>query len=794
MACSGPTEVGSESLASQSIEPGGVSRYDERIATLLQQMTLEEKIAQLQHEAPAIERLGIPQYNYWNEALHGVLTSAATSFPSPVALGATWDPALVKRVATAISDEARGINARDGKGLTYWSPVINMARDPRWGRNEESFGEDPRLMSAMGVAFVQGLQGDDPNYLKTVATPKHFALNNSEYNRHTGSSDIDAQLLREYYLPAFEATLAGAKAFSVMAAYNRVNGVPASANTVLLEDILRQEWKFGGYVVSDCDAVADIYTSHNWLVTPAEAAAAALNAGTDLNCGTTYPIGLGDAIQQGLTTEATVDRALTRVLRARFLLGEFDPASEVPYRKIGAEVVESKAHAALALEAAREAVVLLRNESNFLPLDRSKLGSIAVIGPHANTVVLGGYSGTPSRSVSPLAAIREKLASLPNVKIGYAAGARDVSAKDQAAIDEAVALAKQSDVALVFLGTSLGVLREEMDRPDWALPGAQLDLLKAVVAANPKTVLVLVTAGPLGVDWAQANVPAIVTNFYDGQEQGTAIADVLFGDYNPGGKLSATWYKVDAVLPPIGDYDLRKGRTYLYYTEAPLYPFGHGLSYSRFTYDKLSVTPATISTGGQVSVSVEVKNDSTRAGDEVVQLYVRDLESSVTRPIQQLTGFERIHLEPGATQTVTFPVTARDLSFWHVSSHQWQLEPGDFELRVGASAGDIRLKAKLTAANATGGGTAGAAGAKSVGVGGAVGNTQALGGAGGGVGSLPGETSTVTGARPSNSGSGCECRLTQTNHRDAWFTPLWGLCALSLLGRRARCSKRSKRG
>src|SRR5512133_2931715 len=406
-ACSGSADAGFETVAAaaQPIEPSAVSRYDARIAELIGQMTLEEKIQQLQHEAPAIDRLGLSAYNYWNEALHGVLATAATSFPSPVALGATWDPALVKRVATAISDEARGINVRDGKGLTYWSPVINMARDPRWGRNEESFGEDPRLMSAMGVAFVQGLQGDDPNYLKTVATPKHFALNNSEYNRHTGSSDIDEQLLREYYLPAFEATVRQAKAFSVMSAYNRVNGVPASANTMLLEDILRQEWGFSGYVVSDCGAIADIYSGHEWLSTAAEAAAAGLNAGTDLNCGTTYPTALGDAIRQGLTTEAAVDRALTRVLRARFLLGEFDSSSDVPYRDIGVEVVESQAHQALALEAAREAVVLLTNDAHFLPLDGTSLDSIAVIGPLANTVMLGGYSGSPTRRVSPLVAI-----------------------------------------------------------------------------------------------------------------------------------------------------------------------------------------------------------------------------------------------------------------------------------------------------------------------------------------------------------------------------------------------------
>ena len=438
---------------------------DDRVSALVAQMTYAEKISQLQNTAPAIPRLGLAAYQYWNEGLHGVLTDGATSFPQAIALASTWDPDLLHRVATAISDEARGFNVKTGKGLTYWSPVINMLRDPRWGRFEESYSEDPFLMARMGVAFVRGMQGDDPKYLKTVSTPKHFAGNNSEYNRHNGSSDIDEELLHEYYLPAFEATVAEAGAFSVMSAYNSVNGVPSAANPLLLHDILRDTWGFKGYVVSDCDAVWDIANSHHWTSTTTEAAAKALLAGTDLNCGTTYPDELQAALDQGLVAESDVDVALTRVLRSRFLLGEFDPASAVPYRSIGADVIESQAHAALALEAARAAIVLLKNDGNLLPLDRSAVHSVAVIGPHGNDVYLGGYSGSPDHTVSALAGIRAKFPSGGSVTVTYQQGCTVTGSTDQTAIDAAASLAGQSDVAVVLVGTSQDVLREEMDRP-----------------------------------------------------------------------------------------------------------------------------------------------------------------------------------------------------------------------------------------------------------------------------------------------------------------------------------------
>jgi beta-glucosidase len=678
--------------------PRSVDWADERVRALVGQMTLAEKIGQLSHAAPSISRLGVAGYNYWSEGLHGVLTDGATSFPQAIAMASAWDPDLIERVASAIGDEARGFNATTRKGLTYWSPVINMLRDPRWGRYDESFTEDPFLMARMGVAFVRGLQGNDPKYLKAVATPKHYVANNSEYNRHTGSSDIDEQLLFEYYLPAFQAAVVEGGAFSVMSAYNRVNGVPASASSLLLQDLLRDTWGFQGYVVSDCGAVSDIVQGHHWTATAAEATAKSLLAGTDLNCGWTYPNELQDALDQGLIVENDIDRALERVLRARFLLGEFDPADEVPYRAIGADVIESPEHAALALAAARASIVLLKNDG-ILPLDQTALRSIAIIGPHGDDAYLGSYSGSPSRRVSAFAGIRAKLEAASNVTVAFEQGCSITGSKDDEAFAKAVDLARVSDVAIVVVGTSLEVMSEERDRPDWSLPGVQSELIEAVKAVNPRTVVVLVTGGPVAVDWAQENVPALLTGFYNGQEQGAALADVLCGDTNPAGKLTTTWYTGDATLPPIGDYDLRKGRTYLYYDGLPLYPFGHGLSYTTFAYSELRIEPRTLRPEETALVSVQIKNTGSRAGDEVVQLYVHDAFASVPRPLKELRGFLRVHLAPGESKTVRFPLAAKDLAFWDVTTHAWRVEDGLFDVAIGSSSADLRVQGSLSVAS-----------------------------------------------------------------------------------------------
>lgn len=687
-------------LTSPAPAPGGpptVRWPDDDLAALIGKMTFAEKVAQLGIPAPAIERLGLPAHDYWNECLHGVVTSGATSFPQAIALASTWDPDLVHQVASAISTEARAFHATQGKALTYFAPVINMLRDPRWGRYEESYSEDPWLMARTAVAFVRGLQGDDPRFLKVVATPKHYAGNNAEFDRHSGSSDIDEQLLHEYYLPAFAAAVGEGGAYSVMAAYNAVNGVPAPANPTLLEDILRGSWSFPGYVVSDCDAIEDIAYTHHWTDSLAEAAARALLAGTDLNCGSTYPTQLQSAFAQGLIAESDVDRALGRVLRARFLLGELGPAAQDPYRDIGADAIASDAHTELAREAARAAIVLLKNEASLLPLDATTLPSIAVIGPHAADVTLGGYSGAPNAShmVSALTAITSRLART-GATVRYAEGGTVTGPADPDAVAAAVEAAGSSAVAVVLVGTSQDVLCEGMDRPDWSLPGEQAALIQAVYAANPRTVVVLVTAGPLGVDWAQAHVPAILTAFYDGQDQGTAIADVLFGDYNPGGKLTSTWYTETATLPPIDDYDLRKGRTYLYYQGQPLYPFGFGLSYTTFAYDNLQIAPAAITATDSTTITVDVTNTGARAGDEVVQLYLHDVVASVPRPLRELRGFQRVHIAPGRKVTVSFPLHGRDLAFWDTTSHAWKVEDGRFDVAIGSSSADLRVRGSLT--------------------------------------------------------------------------------------------------
>jgi beta-glucosidase len=770
----GCTDASTESrVATTQQAEGAYDWVNDRVAALIAQMTPEEKISQLQNSAPAIERLNLPAYEYWSEGLHGVLTNAATSYPSPIALSSSWDPALVQRVASAISDEARGISVRDGKGLTYWSPVINMLRDPRWGRYDESYSEDPLLMSRFGVAFVRGLQGDDPKYLKVVATPKHFALNNSEYNRHDGNSEADARLLFEYYLPAFEATVTEAKAFSVMAAYNRVNGVPASANRWLLDETLRKKWGFEGYVVSDCDAVYDIAVNHHWTSTIAEAAAKAIVAGTDLNCGNSYPTALGTALSQGLMVEADLDRALTRVLRARFLLGEFDAPEAVPYRAISTDVIESAEHRALALEAAKASIVLLKNEGEILPLDSSRLKSIAVIGPHGDSVELGSYSGNPTHRVSALTALKERFAAAPDVTVAYAQGTTITGEVDAVAMDAAVKLARSSDVAFVFAGTDLNVFREEKDRPDWVLPGAQQELISAVYAANPRTVLVLVTGGPLGVDWAQANVPAILTTFYNGQEQGYAIADVLFGDYNPSGKLTTTWYRGDATLPPIGDYDLRKGRTYLYHQEVPLYPFGFGLSYTQYSYAGVTVTPSTINADESANVTVQVTNRGARSGDEIIQLYVRAVDSKVERPLQQLRGFTRLHLDAAETKEATFTITPKDLSYYDETTDSFRIEAGTYELRIGASSADIRGTTNLHVSED------GFIGTTDVSHGGSGGTSSGVDTAGNTSTNTGGSAATVTATeKPNKDNSGCHCTVT-AGKRDRGAT-LFGLLVVTL--------------
>ncbi len=811
-----------------------------RAADLVSRMTLEEKVAQMMNKAPAIERLGVPAYDWWNEALHGVAYAGrATVFPQSIGLGASWNTALMRRVATAISDEARAKHHEAVRrnyrgrfhGLTFWSPNINIFRDPRWGRGHETYGEDPHLTARLGVEFVRGMQGDDPKYLKTIATPKHYAVHSGpEPERHVFDAAATERDMLETYLPAFRAAVVEGRAGSVMCAYNRVNGEPACASKLLLGDVLRGEWKFKGYVVSDCDAVADIYKHHKFTKTEEEGVALAVKRGTELTCGYEYRA-LPAAVKQGLISEAEIDAAVRRLFTARFELGMFDPPEMVSYARIPFDVNDSAQHRELARAAARESLALLKNDAGTLPL-RKDLKTIAVIGPNADSleVLLGNYHGIPSKWVTPLEGIRQKVSpstrvlhamgttltgdallpvpasalsqedGTPGLRAEYFAnkdlqgtpavtrtdarldfdwftdppapelpidnfsarwtgritapasgtyrlgaraddavrvfiddqlfvdGWRDGSLKTvtkpfemeagrayklrvefydryadataklvwgpprlaETMFEEAVKAARAADVVVMALGLAPSIEGEERDvklegfrggdRTSLELPKVQDDLLKAVHAAGKPVVLVLFSGGGVAVNWADANVPAIVQAWYPGEEGGSGLADVLFGDYNPAGRLPVTFYKSVAQLPPFEDYRM-EGKTYRYFKGEPLYPFGHGLSYTRFEYRDLKVKKS-VKAGEPVRVSAEVRNAGTLAGDEVVQLYVTDAEASAPVPLRSLKGFERVSLRAGESRRVTFTLAPRDLALIDAAGKR-VVEPGEFGITVG---------------------------------------------------------------------------------------------------------------
>ena len=664
---------------------------------MVSMMALADKFPQMGNNNPAISSIGLPGYMYWNEGLHGVARSGRpTVFPQAIALSSTWNPNLIQSVGSAISDEARVYNNTQGKGLTYWCPVIKMARDPRWGRSEENYGEDVCLASNIAVSFVKGMQGSNSRYLKTVATPKHFACNNTENDRETGTMNPDQRSLREYFLPTFKACVVQGKAFSVMAAYNEVNGIPCPADTLLLRNILRNEWGFKGFVVSDCDAVSDVCNSHHYTSTLSQAAAICLQAGTDMDCGDGYPQNLSTSISSNLCTEADMDVALKHFLKARFLLGEFDPPSAVPYKSIPASQLDCQANRDLCLKTADEAIVLLKNTNNILPLNKDSVASVAVIGPNADSVQIGDYSGTPPFSVNTYQAI-STLYGANSKNVGYVQGCTMTGAKNQAAFDSAVALAKKSTVAIVVVGTDGTICGEGSDRSYITLPGVQEQLIQAVYQANPKTVVVLVNGYSLAINWTTANVPAIVSAWYGGENQGTAISDVLFGAYNPGGKLTTTWFSALSDLPSMDDYDIKNNRTYMYFTGTPLYPFGYGLSYTTFTYNNLSVSSASIAPSQAVTITASVTNSGSRAGDEVAQMYIHEAAPSVKRPIKELKGFQRLSLSPGQTQTATFTLSYNDLAYWDSTSQRFVVKPGVFDIMVGSSSADTRLNGQITA-------------------------------------------------------------------------------------------------
>lgn len=810
----------------------------ERIMDLLSRLTVEEKISLLVNDAPAIGRLGIDKYNHGNEALHGVVRPGDfTVFPQAIGMAAMWNPELLYRISSAISDEARGRwkELEYGKKqiagasdlLTFWSPTVNMARDPRWGRTPETYGEDPYLSGVLGVAFVKGLQGNHPRYLKTVSTPKHFAVNNEEHNRSSCNAKVSERDLREYYLPSFKRCITEGKAQSIMMAYNAVNDVPCTVNTYLIKNVLRGDWGFNGYIVSDCSAPEWMITKHHYVKTREAAATLAIKAGLDLECGNqVYGEGLLKAYRQYMVSEADIDSAAYRILRGRMMLGLFDDPSQNPYNQIEPSVVGCKAHQDLALEAARQSMVLLKNKDNFLPLNPKKVKSIAVVGISAGHCEFGDYSGTPknepvtildgikqyaeeygfkvayapwvsasedfepvtktyfpeglkveyyrNNSLSGEASVRMEEELLydpvhkpdrfqpeapmsirwtgqlkPIVSGVYTLGMKsddgcrvyvdgkkviDAWTEHSVQMDEAMIkleagktydlrveyfdnggdcfaglywkapsagsqknvlarygdagkVAAECDVTVAVLGINKSIEREGQDRFSLELPIDQQEFIKELYKVNPNTVVVLVAGSSLAVNWMDENVPAILNAWYPGEQGGNAVAEVLFGDYNPGGRLPLTYYNSLDEIPAFDNYSV-KGRTYQYFEGQPLYEFGYGLSYTKFRYKSKGVNVEQ----DTVKVSFEVSNTGKYDGDEVAQVYVKYPETGTYMPFKQLHGFKRVHIKKGKTSKVTIGVPRKDLRYWDEQERKFVTPKGEYTFMVGASSEDIKFR------------------------------------------------------------------------------------------------------
>jgi beta-glucosidase len=648
---------------------------EERIDDLIARLPLAVKASQLLYNSPAVPSLGIPEYNWWNECLHGVARAGrATVFPQAIGLGATFDRDLAKRIAEAIALEGRAKhhaavragNRGQYRGLTFWTPNINIFRDPRWGRGHETYGEDPHLTAELGTAFVQGLQGDDPKYLKAAACAKHYAVHSGpEGKRHEFDARVSEQDLFETYLPAFEA-LAKAGVESVMGAYNRVNGEPCNGSRRLLADILRRQWGFKGHVVSDCWAINDFHGGHQVTKSAAESAAMAIKAGCDLNCGNAY-LHLLDAVDQGLLAEADIDLALRRLLRTRFRLGLFDPPKRVPFAAAKPAAIACPKHRALAREAARKSLVLLKNNNGVLPL-RSDHGKIYVTGVNAASIdaLLGNYYGINDRLVTVLEGIVGRAPEGTTVE--YRLGCL-LDQETRNPIDWATGEAKGADVTVAVLGLT-GMFEGEEgeslltaaqgDKETLDLPACQLEFLRKLREAGKPLVLVLTGGSPVIVPDDLAD--AILWIWYPGQEGGTAVADVLFGDQAPAGRLPVTFPRSLDQLPPFTDYAIAKaGRTYRYMTGEPQYPFGFGLSYTTFAYNELRLSTETVKADEGIVASVTVANVGDRDAEEVVQLYLCGQEQA-GGPRQKLVGFRRVAIPVGTSATVSFPVTPAQLA------------------------------------------------------------------------------------------------------------------------------------
>lgn len=672
-----------------------------RVSDLVSRLMPAEKISLLHQYQPAIPRLGIRPFKTGTEALHGVAwLGEATVFPQAIGLASTWNPALVERVGSAVGDEVRGYHFKncDLHSLNVWAPVVDLLRDPHAGRNEEGYSEDPFLTGQMSMAYAGGLQGDDPFYLKTAPSLKHFFAYNNEVNRDTSDSNIDARNMREYYLKAFQPAIAAGKAAGVMTSYNLVNGRPTTL-TPYINTILRQWTDQPLFVVSDAVAPSNVVNSQQYYATHPEAHAAALKAGidsfTDHDDDPSLTIeAVQTALDHGLLTEADIDTAVSHIFSIRIRLGEFDP--ENPYANITDAVINTPAHHALAHEAARQQMVLLKNEADTLPLDKRAITRLAVIGQRADEVLTDWYSGSLPIVETPLSAIRQEVGT--DVTVDYAADNSN---------NAAVELAQAADAVIVVVGNhptcNAGWAecseptegKEAIDRQAIHLPTETL--IRQLYAANPKTIVVLVSSFPYTINWTNTHVPAILWSSHAGQALGKALAEVLFGGCAPAGRLTQTWYASANDVPDILAYDIIKNeRTYLYFSGTPLYPFGHGLTYTTFEYANLQLSAGTISASEQVTVSFDVTNTGARASDEVVQLYVHAQQSRVKRPFKQLKGFHRAHFEPGQTQTLHFTLPANELAFWDVTRDQWTVESGIYDILIGRSSADIQLATPLT--------------------------------------------------------------------------------------------------
>lgn len=680
--------------------------FEERAADLASRMTLEEKVYQTLHGAAAIERLGVKAYNYWNEALHGVARAGvATVFPQAIGLAATFDEDFIEKVAEVISDEGRAkfnVQQKYGdydiyKGLTFWSPNVNIFRDPRWGRGHETFGEDPYLTSRLGVRFIQGMQGKDEKYMKVAACAKHFAVHSGpEDIRHSFNAISTEQDLRETYLPAFKACVKEADVEVVMGAYNRTNGEPCCGSKRLLEDILRGEWEFKGHVTSDCWAIKDFHEFHMVTANAVESVALAMNRGCDLNCGNIYG-NLLKAVEQGIVKEETIERAVTRLLTTRMKLGLFDASEKVPYNTINYDVVDCPKHRKINEEAARKSIVLLKNENQLLPLKKSEIKTIGVIGPNGNNrkALVGNYEGTSSEYITVLEGIQRYVGE--DVRVLFSEGCHLCKNKIQGLgmendrISEVRAVADASDVLIACMGLDASLEGEEGDegnefasgdKPNLNLPGLQEEILKELASTGKPVVLVLLSGSALAVNYADENIPAIIQGWYPGARGGKVIAEMLFGEFSPEGKLPITFYRTTEELPEFTDYSM-KNRTYRYMKKEALYPFGYGLSYT-----DMNCTESCISKDGDgYQISVVLSNDGDMDGAETLQVYVKAcLEEA---PNWQLKALKKIDLKAGERKTVELALTEADFALYNEEGVK-VLNKGEYEVYVGTSQPDSR--------------------------------------------------------------------------------------------------------